>query len=165
MKPLLITRIKPNPTGKDRSRTGSTSASQLAAEWVDFRNTGSSPVDLGDIELYHLAYTPGSTQGRWDKVMDFRGILYAGRTVRVHSGSGPDSVIQPGDRAGAEHHLFTGRDYVWNNRQADSPTLFDTTLNQNVDQTFYNPNPPEGQVLVRSGNKLIPATVPAYTRW
>lgn len=97
--------------------------------------------------------------------MDFRGTLYSGRTVRVHSGSGPESAIRQEDSAGADYHLFTMRDYVWNNRQGDSPTLFDTTLNQNVDQASYNPHPPEGQVLVRSGNKLIPAAIPAYTRW
>lgn len=164
MKTLLITRIKPNPAGKDRNPAGSTSASQLAAEWVDFKNTGSAPVDLGDIELYHVAYAPGSSQGHWDKVMDFRGILQVGHTVRVHSGSGPESVIRPEDRAGAEHHLFTGRNYVWNNRQGDSPTLFDTTLKQNVDQASYDPYPPEGQVLTRSGNKLVPVAVPAYAR-
>jgi hypothetical protein len=165
MKTLLITRIKPNPSGKDRSRTGLTSASQLAAEWVDFKNIGPSPVDLEDIELYHVAYTAASAQGHWDKVVDFRGTLYSGRTVRVHSGSGPESVVRPEDRTGADHHLFTGRNYVWNNRQGDRPALFDSTLNQNVDQTSYDPYPPEGQVLVRSGNKLIFTAIPAYSRW
>jgi hypothetical protein len=164
MKTLLITRIKPNPAGKDRNRFGTATASQLAAEWVDFKNTGSAAVDLCGIELYHLAYAPGSTQGRWDKIIDFNGILQVGRTVRVHSGSGPESVIRPEDRAGADHHLFTGRNYVWNNREGDCPTLFDPMLNQNVDQASYDPYPPEGQVLVRSGSKLIPVTVPAYTR-
>lgn len=164
MKSLLITRIKPNPAGKDRNQFGTTSASQLAAEWVDFKNTASTPVDLGDIELYHVAYAPGATRGRWEKVIDFRGALQPGRTVRVHSGSGPESVIRPEDRAGAEHHLFTHRNYVWNNREGDTPMLFDSTANQNIDQASYDPYPPEGQVLVRSGNKLVPAVVPAYTR-
>src|SRR4029453_10124743 len=117
MKTLLITRIKPNPAGKDRNRFGTATASQLGAEWVNFKNTGSAAVDLCGIELYHLAYAPGSTQGRWDKIIDFNGILQVGRTVRGHSGSGPESVIRPEDRAGADHHLFTGRNYVWNNRE------------------------------------------------
>ena len=164
MKTMWITRIKPTPAGKDRNQFAMTSASQLAAEWVDFKNIGSTSIDLRDVELYHVAYAPGSNEGHWAKVMSFEGILQAGRMVRVHSGSGPDSVIRPEDRAGAEHHLFTGRNYVWNNRQGDIPTLFDTMLRQNVDQASYDSYPPEGQVLVRSGIKLVPAAIPTYTR-
>jgi hypothetical protein len=164
MSSLQITKIKPNPVGKDRSSTGVTPASQLAGEWVDFKNTGASAVKLDGVDLYHLAYAAGSAQGRWDKVTGFTGTLPAGQTVRVHSGSGPLSVIRPEDFAGADHHVFTNRDYVWNNKQGDSPTLFDSSRNQNIDQASYDPYPPEGQVLVRSGNKLVPVGVPAYAR-
>lgn len=164
MKTLQITRIKPNPAGKDRSQTGGTSASQLAGEWVDFKNIGLTAVNLTGVDLYHLAYAPGATHGQWDKVTGFSGALPAGHTVRVHSGSGPDNVIRPEDRAGAEYHVFTGRNYVWNNSQGDSPTLFDIGQKQNIDQASYDPYPPEGQILIRSGNKLVPIAVPAYTR-
>lgn len=161
---LQVKRIKPNPAGKDRSQSGATSASQLAGEWVDLRNVGSGPVTLASVELYHLAYAPGATQGRWDKVTGFTGNLPAGHTVRVHSGSGPDSVIRPEDRAGAEHHMFSGSNYVWNNRQGDSPMLYNAALRQEIDRASYDPQPPEGQVLVRAGNKLVPVGAPAYTR-
>lgn len=164
MKTLLITQIKPNPAGKDRDRFGNASKSQLAAEWMDFRNTGLAAVDLGDVVLYHIAYPPGSSQGHWEQVMSFRGILAAGRTVRVHSGSGPESVVRPEDLVGADHHLFTGRNYVWNNREGDTPRLFDSLLRFNIDQASYDPYPPEGHVLVRSGNKLVRAMAPAYVR-
>lgn len=163
MKSLLITRIKPNPTGKDR-QFGHASASQLAGEWVDFKNTGSTPIELSGIVLYHIAYPAGSNQGRWEKVMDFRGPLQAGRTVRVHSGPGPENVLRPEDAAGADHHLFTGRNYVWNNRQGDTPRLYDSMINSNLDQASYDPNPPEGHILIRSGARLVPAAAPAYAR-
>lgn len=164
MKTLQITRIKPNPAGKDKTPSGDASASQLAGEWVDFKNTGASPVNLAGVDLYHLAYAVGSTEGRWEKVTNFTGSLPVGQTVRVHSGSGPDSAIRAEDRAGADHHVFTKRNYVWNNRQGDKPTLYDPTLQQNIDQASYDPYPPEGQVLIRAGNKLVPAMVPAYSR-
>jgi hypothetical protein len=161
---LQFSKIKPNPAGKDRGQSGQTPASQLAGEWVDIKNISSSPVSMDGLELYHLAYAAGATQGKWDKVTSFTGTLPSGSTVRVHSGSGPDSVIRPEDRAGAEYHAFTRRDYVWNNRQGDSPLLFSPTLKQNIDQASYDPFPPEGQILIRSGSKLVPVGVPAYAR-
>src|SRR4051812_41561612 len=124
MSNLQITKIKPNPSGKDRSRTGSTAASQLAGEWVDIKNVSTSPVKMDGVDLYYLAYAPGAAQGQWDKVTGFTGVLPVGYTMRVHSGSGPENVIRQEDRAGAEYHVFTHRDYVWNNRQGDSPTLY-----------------------------------------
>jgi hypothetical protein len=154
MKTLQITRIKPNPAGKDKTPSGMASASQLAAEWVDFKNTGVLPVNVAG----------GATEGKWDKIMDFTGTLPAGQTVRVHSGSGPESAIRAEDRAGAEHHVFTGRNYVWNNRQGDKPTLFEPAQKQNIDQATYDPYPPEGEILIRSGSKLVPAYAPAYVR-
>jgi len=164
MKTLQITRIKPNPAGKDKTPSGAASASQLAAEWVDFKNNGVYSVNLAGVDLYHVAYAAGSNEGRWEKVIDFTGTLPAGQTVRVHSGSGPDNAIRAEDRAGADHHVFTRRNYVWNNRQSDKPTLFEPAQKQNVDQASYDPYPPEGEVLVRSGYKLVPASVPAYVR-
>lgn len=157
---LLITRIKPNPLGKDRNRLGRADAVQLAAEWVDFKNIGSVDIALRDVVLYHIAYSAG--QGRWERVMGFTGILEAGKTVRVHSGSGPVSVIRMEDWLNADHHVFTNRDnYVWNNAEGDAPMLFDTQVNQQVDHASYDPYPPEGQVLYRSGNKLIAAKASA----
>lgn len=161
---LQISKIKPNPSGKDRNFSGLTSASQLAGEWVDIKNVGSLPVKLEGVDLYHLAYAPGATQGRWAKIAGFKGQLLAGHVLRVHSGPGPESAIRPEDRDGAQFHCFTNLDYVWNNHQSDSPTLLDSELNQIIDQASYDPFPPEGDVLIRSGTKLIPVSVLAYTR-
>jgi hypothetical protein len=32
-----------------------------------------------------------------------------------------------------------------------------------LDSASYDPNPPEGEVLTRSGDKLVPAKVPSYS--
>ncbi len=165
MKTLQITRIKPNPAGKDKTSSGMASANQLAAEWVDFKNTGTLPVNLSGVDLYHLAYATGSAEGKWDRIMGFTGTLPAGQMVRVHSGSGPESMIKPEDWAGAEHHGFTGRsNYVWNNRQGDKPTLFERVQEQSIDQATYDPYPPEGEILIRSGSKLVPVYASTYVR-
>lgn len=86
MRTLKITQLKPNPTGKDRARTGSVSLTQLAAEWVDFQNTGSTAVSLNGVKLYHIAYAPGDRNGHWKEITNFRGSLEAGKVIRVHSG-------------------------------------------------------------------------------
>lgn len=161
---LQITRIKPNPAGKDRNRYGQTSSSQLAAEWVDFKNEGTTAYDCSQLELWHQAFHHGQTP-TWDKVMSFKGALQPGKTVRVHSGSGPDSIIKEEDRRGADFHLFTDRDYVWNNKEGDTPALYNPVTKVTLDSASYDPNPPEGDVLVRSGGKLVPvrASVPSYS--
>jgi hypothetical protein len=159
---LQITRIKPNPAGKDRNRYGQTPASQLAAEWVDFKNNGTASFDCSQLELWHRAYHHGQAP-TWDKVMSFKGSLQPGKTVRVHSGSGPDNVIRDEDRQGADFHLFTDKDYVWNNKEGDTPALYNPVTKVTLDSASYDPNPPEGEVLVRSGDKLVPSTKAAYT--
>lgn len=159
---LQIVRIKPNPAGKDRNRYGQTSSDQLAAEWVDFQNNGTASVDLSPIELWHRAYHHGQAP-TWEKVVSFSGALQPGKTVRVHSGSGPDSVLRDEDRRGADHHLFNSKNYVWNNEEGDTPALFNHVTKVTLDSASYDPNPPEGEVLVRSGAKLVPAIKPSYS--
>jgi hypothetical protein len=156
MTTLRIVRAKPNPAGKDRNRHGFVPAVQLAAEWVDFQNTGNAPVNLLGIELYHVAVSRGGARS-WAKVTDFSGLLPAGHIVRVHAGQGGDKrIIAAADLAGAEHHVFTGSDaYVWNNAEGDAPSLLSSSTRQWIDQTSYDPHPGEGAVLVRSGSKLI----------
>lgn len=107
--------------------------------------------------LCHVAYTAsGST---WSLVQTFKGTIKPSEIVRVHSGRDRGlSVIRPEDRQGAHYHLFTGEDaYVWNNRQGDRPRLRNNATNQEIDQTYYAPNPPEGVVFVRVGDQLVPA--------
>jgi hypothetical protein len=154
---LTIIRIKPNPTGKDRPRHGTLDPSQLAGEWVDFRNDGTQGAPLNSVVLYHRAYRNG--QAHWARVTGFSGVLPIGEIVRVHAGRVRDlTVIRPEDRAGADHHIFSGEDeYVWNNREGDQPLLNYEPTNQTIDTATYDANPPEGTVLVRQGTKLIAA--------
>jgi len=159
---LQITRIKPNPAGKDRNRQGQTQAAQLAAEWVDFKNDGTTPFNCLQLELWHRAHHAGQAP-TWEKIMSFKGTLQPGKTVRVHSGSGPESAIRDEDRRGADFHLFTDKNYVWNNKEGDTPALYNPTTKVTLDSASYDPNPPEGEVLVRSGDKLVPATKAAYS--
>lgn len=163
MKPLQIIRIKPNPTGKDRNRYGALDPAQLGAEWVDFKNTGTTSVNLDGVALYHVAYHAG--QGHWEQIMTFQGNLGAGQIVRVHAGKARElSVLRQEDVTGAQHHLFMGTDaYVWNNREGDTPALREAN-GTGIDQASYDPNPPEGEILVRSGNELVPALVTTRAR-
>ncbi len=151
---LFITSIKPNPAGKDRNRNGAT-PTQLAAEWVDFRNDAGQTVNLSGLSLWHKAYSPGTST--WQKITTFTGgSLGAGQIMRVHSGQARQGVISQDDMAGAHQHVFTGRDaYVWNNREGDTPALYVEARQDTIDTASYDPNPPEGVVLVRQGDKLV----------
>lgn len=158
MKTLEITQAKPNPTGKDR--LGSlVPSSQLAGEWVDFKNTGNEDYSLVNIKLYHIAYTTFYPKnGVWEEVMGFKGTLEVSKTVRVHSGGIiPLETLTLVDRTGADYHLFTGDGYIWNNDRSDSPRL---ALKQNgqiyeVDKATYAAYPSEGKILKRRDSQLV----------
>lgn len=155
MRTLLITQAKPNPSGKDRSGSF-IPPTQLAGEWVDFKNTGNEPYPLKNIELQHVAYNALYPNGVWEKVTDFSGTLPVGQVVRVHSGGKiPLDQLLHIDLIGADHHIFSGKSYVWNNRQKDMPRLFDTVKRLELDKAIYDSYPPEGKVLKRVADKLI----------
>ncbi len=150
---LRIIKAKPNPAGKDRIGNLAPQ-SQLAGEWVDIRNNGSSPMDLSNIELYHWAYR--KSEPGWELVMNFKGSLPAGEIMRIHSsGKIPIEQLVPIDRQGADHHLFSGSGYVWNNDKEDKPTLWNKATREYVDRTSYDAYPPEGKILQRFNDKLI----------
>ena len=160
MKSLQVLRLKPNPLGKDRHRTGSIDRSQLAAEWVDIKNVGSTGVDLAGVGLYHLAFSPAKPNGEWALVLGtLTGVLPPNTILCVHAGAGNDtSVIRMEDRNGADYHVFLGHDqYVWTNKEGDTAGIWDSAQKAWIDQASYDPNPPEGIVLVRYGNKLVPS--------
>ena len=97
MKRLNVTKVKPNPSGRDRLGNY-VPFSQLAGEWVDFKNIGDESFSLNSIELQHVAYTPPYPNGVWEKVMGFSGNLGVGRIVRVHSGGEiPIESLSPED--------------------------------------------------------------------
>ncbi|MCC7144492.1 MAG: hypothetical protein IT349_20535 [Candidatus Eisenbacteria bacterium] len=158
---LQIVQLKPNPTGKDRGKETGASAAQLGAEWVDFKNTGSAPVNLNRMELYHQAYSAGSSEPKWVKITSFSGTLPVGEIVRVHSGRERErGVLYQDDLVGAHHHIFSGVDaYVWNNRRADTAGLWSPSDDRWIDLAGYDASPPEGVILVRSGSKLVPGRV------
>lgn len=152
---LTVTKAKPNPSGKDRIGRTLTHPTQLAGEWVDIKNTGTLAVSLANLELYHIAYT-GPTTWDWNCVMTFSGGLPAGRTLRIHSGDPiPETQMNPVDRIGADYHLFTGRDYVWNNDRSDKPSIWNKAARVWIDQAEYRANPGEGRILNRVANSLI----------
>jgi hypothetical protein len=154
MKSLRITGAKPNPAGKDRSRHH-TPPAQLAAEWVDFINDGDEAFALESVTLQHIAYEPACRDGKWRIVMTFKGTLQPEQIVRIHSGHQiPLTDMYPEDVAGAHFHLFTGQNYVWNNDCGDTAGLWNGKIW--IDKASYDPYPPEGQILVRRGDKLVP---------
>lgn len=155
MQKLIITQAKPNPLGKDRFGH-LTPAVQLAGEWVDFKNSGDESYPLGNIKLQHVAYSPRYPNGVWEEVINFSGSLPVGETVRVHSGNGvPLNSLPPIDVRGADYHIFTGKNYVWNNDRSDTPRLKDVLSRTTVDEATYSANPPEGRILVRRGDYLL----------
>ena len=152
---LLIIKAKPNPIGKDRIGRIFTPASQLAAEWVDFQNIGTKDADLTGVSMYHLAYLQnGSTE--WELVMEFSGTLQPKKIVRVHSGD-PISLDQMNleDRNGADYHLFTRKNYIWNNKKIDKPTLWHQRRKEYLDKTEYSAPVVEGKILERVNDKLV----------
>ena len=153
MKVLRIVKAKPNPAGKDRVG-GLAPKKQLAAEWIDFKNAGDEPFGLEGISLHHIAYQQRCRDGRWEAVMSFKGVLQPGHVVRIHSGTELSTAeMYPQDAAGADHHLFTGRNYVWNNDCGDTARLWNGLIA--IDAASYDPYPLEGKILVRQGDKLI----------
>lgn len=156
MNVMKSVRIKPNPAGKDRTRRGAVSAAQLGAEWVDLKNEGTVAVNLNGLSLYHVAYSGMNDNGMWEKVVSFTGTLAATKVMRVHSGSGPESALSPVDLQGADLHVFTKRDnYVWNNDRGDCSALQKEGDADKYDKVWYDAKPPEGIVLVRSGEKFV----------
>ncbi|MBS0261595.1 MAG: lamin tail domain-containing protein [Planctomycetes bacterium] len=157
---LKTVRLNPTPAGKDRTRYGGASAAQLGGEWADIQNVGSQAVDLTGVSLHHIAYHPNGTS-HWEHVMTFNGALSPGKVMRIHAGSGPASVLRQEDLAGADHHLFSHGNYVWNNDKADCAGLFDGRSDP-FDKACYGANPPEGAILQRVADSLVPAATAAF---
>jgi hypothetical protein len=152
--PLTITKAKPNPSGKDRIGRTLTPPAQLAGEWVDIKNTGTTAISFANLALYHIAYTGFTSQ--WELVTDFTGELPAGQTVRIHSGHQIAlTQMHPVDVAGADYHVFSDKDYVWNNDRIDKPSILNKATNTWLDQAEYSANPGEGRILTRVGTSLV----------
>jgi hypothetical protein len=137
---LQLTRIMPNPAGKDSS-WGRTTNDKLNQEWVEFVAVGGDRNLTGDKLLHRTYTTSGCILTGADELTTFNGTLKLGQSIRVHTGSGQDYWEGP------LFHLHLGRSwFIWNNGCGDQATL---TYNGNtVDSASYSPNPPE-RTLVR----------------
>jgi len=155
---LRIIRAKPNPMGKDRFGRTLTSQTQLAGEWIDIRNEGNSVIHLNGLQVYHIAY---KIEGdKWEKVIEFNfgedDVLRSKEILRIHSGGKiPLSQLLDIDRIGADYHVFTGKNYVWNNDKTDKPSIWNPKTERWLDQTWYDAYPPEGVILKRNNGKLV----------
>lgn len=141
MAELLVTRALPNPAGKDRSG-GHAPNEQLNGEWVQFLNATQRTLSLDGVALDHTAFNHSCQKTGTVTLIAFTGTLGAGRSVRVHTGSGA------GYWEGDIYHFFAGhRNYVWNNRCGDVVML--RVGSGLIDSAEYRSNPPEGRILER----------------
>ena len=152
---LQTIRAKPNPSGKDRFG-GLTPNIQLVAEWIDIANMSVLAQSLAGLVLYHNTYDNFCRRLSVQKILLFKGVLQRGEIIRIHSGREISlNQMRYEDIAGVDYHLFTGMNYIWNNKCGDSPQLYNSSSRSWMDLTYYDPNPPEGKILRRIGNKLI----------
>ncbi len=160
---ILVYRAKPNPIGKDRV-SGYPQQQQLLGEWVDLQNTGDASVNLSILNLCHIQF---SNQGiPEDKPSIYwtgksGEVLKAGQIVRVHTGKSEYiGSMAYNDAQGVHLHSFAGKgNFVLNNNYGDVISVWwkgnDGTWYKE-DAAGYDPYPPEGTVLKRDGDKLIP---------
>lgn len=167
---IQITRAKPNPAGKDKSR-GTPIPAQLLGEWVDLKNIGDGSVSFSTLHLANSEFSHNCTITKqaaiyWTGVS---GQLSPGEIVRVHTGRSYDShLMATDDKLGVNYHAYAERgSFVLNNDCGDNLSVWwkssDGKWNQD-DVASYDPNPPEGEILQRVGSKLVPAFA-SVRRW
>jgi hypothetical protein len=159
---LLVSQAKPNPPGKEVPATQLSKQEQLLGEWVDVENIGDESITFSRIQLHHSLFDEdcrafSETECYW--TVSGLGLLKPGQVLRVHSGGQQvRQMMFSTDHFGADWHGYGLReDFVLNNRCGDRIVV----TWQNVegeefrDEAFYEPNPPVGSVLKRSGSQLI----------
>lgn len=138
---LILTRIFPNPPGRDSS-WGTTTNEKLNGEWAEFAAAGGSRNLTSDV-LYHRTHYSGTctVSGIADLITFASSTLPEGHSVRVHTGSGTAW------QEGTVHHIYLGRSwFVWNNACGDEASIgYNGSI---IDRASYAPNPPE-RVLTR----------------
>ncbi len=163
---IQILRAKPNPAGKDSSH-GRPIPQQLLAEWADLKNTGDAAVRLSSLHLANTQFGPAcqihkQAQIYWTGPASLT--LQPGETVRVHTGRESEAwLMNQEDRLGVQYHAFANRgSFVLNNDCGDNLGVWWQAQDEKWhrdDAASYDPYPPEGQVLQRSGDKLVPAFI------
>lgn len=155
MTDLTILRAKPNPFGKDRTRSYAPN-SQLVGEWVDIKNTSGKNLNMENVKIYDHTFT--NTCGDEGKRLIFSFgsyVMPTGIIIRIHSGNKiPDSQLAPQDLNGADVHAYTGYSYVWNNVCGDTAEIRNSD-NLLIDETSYGSYPMEGRILLRQGQYLL----------
>ncbi len=167
---LEVYRAKPNPAGKDRTRSGPI-PHQLAAEWVDIKNVGTQPVAFVSIEVHDTTFGHhcriDGTECYW-RGRNGADTLQPGQILRVHTGSKQyENTLSAEDRGtDVNWSGYAERgNFVLNNDCGDVITVIwaDVAGKRWKDSAGYDPNPPEGVVLYRWPNgKLRPVPVGVY---
>lgn len=160
---IRIIRAKPNPAGKDRSANGASHA-QLLGEWVDLNNIGDAAVNVSTLHLAHQEFDNQCRRTNSNPALYWDGsgneILYPGKVLRVHTGHRSQAALMsPTDAVGADLHSFADRsNFVLNNKCGDEISVWWKTTDgewKKEDSASYDPQPAEGAVLVRNGQKLV----------
>lgn len=150
MPDLYVTRALPNPPGKDRTPANRATNEQLNAEWVEFQNTTDRTLSLDGVSLTHMTFDNRCNPHHEDHLTAFTGSLQAGRSIRIHTGSGT------GWWEGDIFHFYLGREnFVWNNVCGDRVQLRNQQ-GQSLDWAAYAPNSADGKVLLRvAGTNIL----------
>lgn len=158
---LQIVKAKPNPAGKDKV-FGTPKAEQLLSEWVDVKNVGTESIQFSSMSLTHtefnnLCRATGNVDTYWKSSGDK--FLQPGQVIRIHTGRLSDEhLMNPNDKKGCDWHGYANRgNFVLNNACGDILTVAwrDSYGVMQKDTVSYDPNPPEGAILERKGNKLV----------
>jgi hypothetical protein len=143
---LLLTRVLPNPAGKDRTPANQVTNQQLNGEWVEFKNVHDKALDLNGLRVAHYTFTDRCQHTGEDSIKTYGdAVLAAGWSIRLHTGVGSPSI-----EGTIEHHYLNRRSFVWNNRCGDTAVL--RWRDNLLDWACYDPQPPEGAVLNRIPN-------------
>lgn len=161
---VIIIKAKPNPHGKDVSSSGSPRPEQLLGEWVDLMNEGNASVYLSSLYLCHVEFSQSCVPAEkpaiyWQgKTTD---MLQPQQIVRVHTGKSIHSYLMDEiDNNGVHIHAYAEKGhFVLNNKCGDVISVWWKDANGNwekEDLTSYDAYPPDGAVLIRRGDKLVP---------
>jgi hypothetical protein len=138
MATLYLTRIQPNPPGRDVVRPGWATPDLLNGEWVEMASVSGARNLAGDV-LQHNTYTSsGCSLTGQEVVLKFgTGELNQGQSIRLHTGPGADQWVEN------TFYMFLGRKwFIWNNDCGDRADL--SFNNQQLDWASYGPSPREG---------------------
>lgn len=162
MADLEITRLLPNPAGKDRTPTNQVTNDQLNGEWVEFRNESGRDLRIDGVSITHRTFNNRCEAQSDDTLTTFNGVMPTGHSIRLHTGRGQavDDYRDPTLR-----HLFLNRgNFVWNNVCGDRAGLY-VSSGAEIDYAYYDPRPPEGVALDRvADTHRLAVPTPVYSR-